>query len=203
MQPLRHRPASPDGNSLFPNPYGMAKGSLWNRNDADESLLRGIPALSLPSLRPRARPEEMVVVIKRRETMYYGRGFGRGLGMGYGRGMGYGGGMGFGFRGFSPPWPHVGIGRGGLPRCRAFGGYGGPAYGYGPAAAPVPYAPPAHGWGPYGAPAPGWEAYGAPSSPGEAARFLKEKADMIRDELEAIDRRIKELEKAKTQGGES
>ncbi len=26
-------------------------------------------------------------------------------------------GRGFGFRGFSPPWPFVGIGRGGLPRC--------------------------------------------------------------------------------------
>ncbi|MEW6142107.1 MAG: DUF5320 domain-containing protein [Chloroflexota bacterium] len=30
---------------------------------------------------------------------------------------GYGGGMGFGFRGWSPPWPYVGRGRGGLPRC--------------------------------------------------------------------------------------
>ncbi len=26
-------------------------------------------------------------------------------------------GRGFGFRGFSPPWPFVGLGRGGLPRC--------------------------------------------------------------------------------------
>jgi hypothetical protein len=25
--------------------------------------------------------------------------------------------MGFGFRGASPPWPYVGRGRGGLPRC--------------------------------------------------------------------------------------
>ena len=30
--------------------------------------------------------------------------------------QGYG--RGFGFRGASPPWPHVGRGRGGLPRCR-------------------------------------------------------------------------------------
>ena len=29
--------------------------------------------------------------------------------------MGYG--RGFGFRGSSPPWPYVGRGRGGLPRC--------------------------------------------------------------------------------------
>ncbi len=32
---------------------------------------------------------------------------------------------------------------------------------------------------------------------------MKEEADMIRDELEAIDSRIKELEKEKAQGGES
>jgi hypothetical protein len=145
----------------------------------------------------------MVVVSERREIMYYGRGFGRGFGMGYGRGMGSGGGMGFGFRGTSPPWPYVGIGRGGLPRCWAYGGYGGPAFGYAPAAGPVPYAPPAYGWGPYGAPAPGWGPYGAPYSPEEEVRFLKGEADMIRDELEAIDTRIKELEKEKTQGGES
>jgi hypothetical protein len=135
--------------------------------------------------------------------MYYGRGFGRGAGMGYGRGMGYGGGMGFGFRGTSPPWPYVGIGRGGLPRCWAYGGYGWPAFGYGPAAGPVPYASPTYGGGPYGAPGPGWGPYGAPSSREEEIRFLQGEADMIRDELEAIDSRIKELEKDKAQGGES
>lgn len=31
--------------------------------------------------------------------------------------MAYGYGGGFGFRGASPPWPYVGRGRGGLPRC--------------------------------------------------------------------------------------
>jgi len=35
---------------------------------------------------------------------------------GRGRGFGGGGGRGFGFRGYSPPWPYVGRGRGGLPR---------------------------------------------------------------------------------------
>ncbi len=39
---------------------------------------------------------------------------------GAGRGMGSRGGMGFGFRGSSPPWPYVGRGRGGLPRCSYF-----------------------------------------------------------------------------------
>ena len=38
---------------------------------------------------------------------------------GYGRGFG-GRGWGFGFRGSSPPWPYVGLGRGGLPRCGYF-----------------------------------------------------------------------------------
>jgi hypothetical protein len=33
--------------------------------------------------------------------------------------------MGFGFRGSSPPWPYVGQGRGGLPRCAYFLGRAG------------------------------------------------------------------------------
>ena len=38
---------------------------------------------------------------------------------GLGRGIGgvARGGMGFGFRGSSLPWPYIGRGRGGLPRC--------------------------------------------------------------------------------------
>lgn len=119
--------------------------------------------------------------------MYYGRGFGRGSGMGYGRGMG------FGFRGYSPPWPYVGIGRGGLPRGWAYGDYGGPAAGYAPGPAPYPSGPWAFGGGPYG----------GPSSPEEEIRFLKDQAGMIREELEAIDARTKELEKEKTKGGET
>ncbi|SIN66886.1 hypothetical protein SAMN05444368_0981 [Acetomicrobium flavidum] len=35
------------------------------------------------------------------------------------RGFGRGG-CGFGFRGQSPAWPYVGMGRGGLPRCWYF-----------------------------------------------------------------------------------
>jgi len=37
---------------------------------------------------------------------------------GFGRGPGGRGGAGLGFRGSSPPWPYVGRGRGGLPRCQ-------------------------------------------------------------------------------------
>jgi hypothetical protein len=39
---------------------------------------------------------------------------------GRGRGFGRGWGRGFGFRGYSPPWPYVGLGRGGLPRGWAY-----------------------------------------------------------------------------------
>ena len=42
------------------------------------------------------------------------------FGRGRGGGFGFRGGMGFGFRGSSPPWPYVGLGRGGLPRCGYF-----------------------------------------------------------------------------------
>jgi hypothetical protein len=101
--------------------------------------------------------------------MYYGRG--------YGRGGSYGGGMGFGFRGSSPEWPHVGIGRGGLPRCYAYGGYGNPATVYGP--------------GPYS----------VPNSPQQELQFLKNRAEMIRQELGAIDARIQELEVEKSERG--
>lgn len=44
----------------------------------------------------------------------------------YGRGAGTwrrSGGMGFGFRGSSPPYPYIGRGRGGLPRCQYPGLY--------------------------------------------------------------------------------
>ena len=116
--------------------------------------------------------------------MYYRRGFGGIFGMGFSRGMG------LGFRGYSPSWPYVGIGRGGLPRCWAYGGYGLPATGYAPPATPVYPGPGTYGWGPYG----------APSTPQEEVRFLKDQAEMLRGEIAAIDARLKELEK--NQGGE-
>jgi len=45
----------------------------------------------------------------------------RGRGLGFGRDKG-GAGMGFAFRGSSPPWPYVGRGRGGRPRCAYYAG---------------------------------------------------------------------------------
>ena len=85
--------------------------------------------------------------------------------------MYYGYGRGFGFRGSSPPWPYVGRGRGGLPRCWYPGLLG----------APVPYTAPA----PY------------PIAPTreEELGFLKGQAEATKRQLEDIERRIQELEK--------
>jgi hypothetical protein len=47
--------------------------------------------------------------------MYGGNGRGRGAQ------SGIRGGQGFGFRGSFPPWPYIGKGRGGLPKCSYFG----------------------------------------------------------------------------------
>jgi hypothetical protein len=112
---------------------------------------------------------------------------------GYGRGFG-GGGWGFGFRGSSPLWPYVGLGRGGLPRCgySRGGAWGAPVW---PSYGHVPY---------YGGPA--MPFYGAPypyfrTSPyapqitrEQELDFLRSQAEAIREELEQIDARIKELE---------
>ncbi|MCD6391652.1 MAG: DUF5320 domain-containing protein [Dehalococcoidia bacterium] len=126
---------------------------------------------------------------------------------GYGRGFGRGG-WGFGFRGSSPPWPYVGIGRGGLPRCGYFlSGAAGipvpptyPSYGspgttpyYGEVAYPgaMPY-------GGYAGAAMGAMSGGYPYAPQmtreQELDFLKSQAEAIKGQLEQIDARIKELE---------
>jgi NAD-dependent dihydropyrimidine dehydrogenase PreA subunit len=74
---------------------------------------------------------------------------------------------GFGFRGASPPWPYVGRGRGGLPRCWYPGLFTTPAS--------VPYYPPQ-------------------VTKKEETDFLKEEAKAIKRQLEDIEARIKELE---------
>jgi ferredoxin len=88
-----------------------------------------------------------------------------------GQSMHYEYGRGLGFRGSPPPWPYVGRGRGGLPRCW-YPGLSGAA---------VPYAAPAPYW-----PAPSHE---------EELGVLKDQADVMKRELEDIERRIRELEK--------
>ena len=94
---------------------------------------------------------------------------------GYGRGGGFGrgarGGMGFGFRGSSPPWPYVGRGRGGLPRCGYYAGAATPAGGY------PPYAP--------------------SMSKEDELNYLKDQAEALKDQLEQMESRMRDLEAEK------
>jgi len=111
-----------------------------------------------------------------------------GFGQGRGFGRGAGGAMGFGFRGSSPPWPYVGRGRGGLPRCGYyFGGTGAPAPGFYP---PQPsYA---------GMPqSPGYATYNPPMSKEAEISYMKDQAKAIKEQLEQIESRIRDLEAEK------
>ena len=112
---------------------------------------------------------------------------------GFGRGLGFGRGMGFGFRGNSPPWPYVGLGRGGLPRCGYFlsGAAGVPvAWPY-----QTPYAAP--GFGPGQVPYPFYSG-GVPPSPQmtreQELAFLRDQAEAVKEQLEEIETRIRDLE---------
>jgi hypothetical protein len=84
-------------------------------------------------------------------------------------GRGGWGGAGLGFRGSSPPYPYIGRGRGGLPRCQ----YPGAALSYRETPFPVYY----------------------PQMTGEQEiDLLKRQADDIRKELERVESRIRDLE---------
>ena len=107
---------------------------------------------------------------------------------------GFGYGRGFGFRGSSPPWPYVGRGRGGLPRCGYYGAYAAPPYTPGPTPYP-PYGGGAGGTGYYDGPA----AYGATPYAPQMSReqeldFLKEEASAVKTQLDELEARIKDLE---------
>ena len=85
--------------------------------------------------------------------------------------------MRLGFRGSSPPWPYVGRGRGGLPRCGyLFRGTGAPAY-QPLARAQAPYAP-----------------FPAPMSKEEELSYLKNQAQAIKEQLDNIESRMHDLE---------
>ena len=105
-------------------------------------------------------------------------GFGRGMG----RGSGMRGGMGFGFRGSSPPWPYVGLGRGGLPRCGYFfsGATG--------SQAAAPYQN-------YTAPVSGNTPLESQLSPEQELDFLKSQSQAMKAELEQVEARINKLGK--------
>jgi len=127
-------------------------------------------------------------------------GFGGG---GFGRG-----GWGFGFRGSSPPWPYVGLGRGGLPRCGYFlSGAAGAAIapGYRTYGSPgaMPYGGTAYpGAMPYGGYAgapigamPGADPYAPQMTREQEVDFLRNQAGALESELDVIMKRLEELRK--------
>jgi len=108
---------------------------------------------------------------------------------GFGRGYGQRGGMGFGFRGSSPPWPYVGRGRGGLPRCGYFlsGAAGKPMAGS--------FQQP-----PFYAATPnvtGASPFVPPMTKEEELNSLKGEAGAIKEQLEQVEARMHELESEK------
>ena len=108
-----------------------------------------------------------------------------GLRQGRGFGRGAGGGTGFGFRGSSPPWPYVGRGRGGLPRCGYYlGDSGAPAnwaYQPRPSYSGIPYAS-------------GYEPYSPPMGREDELDYMKGQAEEIKKQLEEIESRMRDLE---------
>jgi len=103
---------------------------------------------------------------------------------GFGRRFGSGRGMGFGFRESSPPWPYVGLGRGGLPRCGYFFSGAGASQAW-----PYPRFPS------YG-PEPIY-AYGPPvgsMSKDEELNYLKDQTEAIKGQLDEIESRMRNLE---------
>ena len=100
---------------------------------------------------------------------------------GFGRGSGYGrsGGrcMGLGFRGSSPPWPYVGLGRGGLPRC---------SYYFRGTAIPS-YQPLARTQARY-------NHFSIPVNKEEELSYLKGQAEAVKNQLDEIESRIRDLD---------
>ena len=88
---------------------------------------------------------------------------------GFGRGLGGRGGAGLGFRGSSPPWPYVGRGRGGLPRCQYPGLATAPAY-----APASPYSP--------------------RMTREQEIDWLKSQSETIKTELNRVEARLRDLE---------
>ena len=97
-------------------------------------------------------------------------------------GFGRGSGRRFGFRSSSPPWPYVGLGRGGMPRCAYF-------------ISGVVDAPLA--WSYQRPPYPFYRAGYPPFRPQttkEELDLLKDEADAVKEQLEQIESRIRDLE---------
>lgn len=106
---------------------------------------------------------------------------------GFGRRFYFGRGMGFGFRGSSPPWPYVGLGRGGLPRCGYFLG----AWMHTPWVYRQPYYD-------VGTPfVPGYAPSTPPVTREEELSYLRDQAEAIKEQLEEIEARMRDLETGK------
>jgi hypothetical protein len=100
--------------------------------------------------------------------------------MRYGAGVRYG--RGLDFRGYSPRWPYVGRGRGGLPRCwYPFAGAYNVPYGS--------YRYPYH-WS-WASPE---AAFPYEMNKQQTLDYLKSQAEILNDELEQLNAEIKELE---------
>jgi len=105
------------------------------------------------------------------------------------------------YGGWPSPWgPPMGMGYpmegpwaypyGGMPQMPSYpppGGYGTP--GMSPPYGPPDYPPP-RGFG-----APGMSPYGPPMAPEQEINFLRDQAQMLKQQMDQIDARIKELEK--------
>jgi hypothetical protein len=120
-------------------------------------------------------------------------------------------GRGFGFRGWSPPWPYVGLGRGGLPRCWAYGANSGPFFYFNPNSFGAYPHPVPGDWASYGMDYPSysqfypeypqamgtWEScYESPMMTGEREKeWLKSQAESIRQQIDQIKNRISQMEK--------
>jgi len=88
---------------------------------------------------------------------------------GFGRGPSGRGGAGLGFRGSSPPWPYVGGGRGGLPRCQY------------PGVVTFPHSTPA-------------SPYATQMTREQELNLLRGQAEAIKRELDQAETRIRDLE---------
>jgi len=90
--------------------------------------------------------------------------------------------MGMGYPGMgSWGYPYAGMGQ--MPYSPPWGGFGFPDA--------QPYGPPMPG----GFGTPGMQPYGPPVPPEQEIEFLRDQAHMLKDQLDQIDARIKELEK--------
>ncbi len=96
------------------------------------------------------------------------------------------------YRGGPSPWgPPMGMGYpyGGMPQMPYY-----PPPGYGAPGMSSPYGqpdyPPPGGYG-----APGMSPYGPPMAPEQEINYLRDQAQMLKQQMDQIDARIKELEK--------